>query len=156
MKASSLSEIKKELQTHDAGRLVELALRMAKYKKENKELLHYLLFEAANEETYVRNIRKEVEEQFLDLNTTTMYYTKKGVRKILRLVNKHIKYSGMPVTTVELLIHFCRQIREAGIKVEKSTALQNLYNNQLKKIDKVLEALHEDLRYDYRKEMEGL
>ena len=32
----------------------------------------------------------------------------------------------------------------------------NLYQNQLKKINAVIEKLHEDLQYDYLKEMEEL
>ena len=37
MKAATLSEIKKELNTLPPEQLVELCLRLSKYKKENKE-----------------------------------------------------------------------------------------------------------------------
>jgi hypothetical protein len=46
MTFATLAEIKKELQQVDADLLQTLCLRLAKYKKENKELLGYLLFES--------------------------------------------------------------------------------------------------------------
>ena len=48
MKFASLSEIRKELQMLPPKRLQELCLRIARYKKENKELLAFLLFEDDN------------------------------------------------------------------------------------------------------------
>ena len=38
----------------------------------------------------------------------------------------------------------------------KSAVMVNLYNNQLKRIDKEMAILHEDLRYDYIQEIEQL
>ena len=49
MKTVSLSELKRALQNVPLGDLPDLCLRLAKYKKENKELLTYLLFEADDE-----------------------------------------------------------------------------------------------------------
>ena len=60
MKAASLSEIKKELSNQDEKRLLELCMRLAKYKKESKELLTYLLFESNNEQTYVLGVKKQI------------------------------------------------------------------------------------------------
>jgi hypothetical protein len=34
--------------------------------------------------------------------------------------------------------------------------INNLYQSQLKKIETVIESLHEDLQYDYRKELADL
>jgi hypothetical protein len=45
MKASSISQIKKELQYVSKEELIEIVLRIGKYKIENKELLSYLLFD---------------------------------------------------------------------------------------------------------------
>jgi len=44
-----IAEIKKELQHLDNTQLTELCLRLVRYKKENKELTGYLLFDADNE-----------------------------------------------------------------------------------------------------------
>jgi len=59
-------------------------------------------------------------------------------------------------TEVELLIYFCNKIKTSGIKINKSTALKNLYNNVIKKARAVADSLHEDLRHDYNKELELL
>lgn len=156
MKTASLSDLKKELQTLSPARLVELGTRLAKYKKENKELLSYLLFEAHDEEAFIGNVKAEVELQFAEMNATNIYYAKKSIRKILRMVNKYIKYSGIPQTGVELLIHFCGELKASGVPLRQSNALLNLYENQLKKISKSLSGLHEDLQYDYQKELDKL
>ena len=50
MRSASVHEIKQELLTLKPAELVELCLRLAKFKKENKELLNYLLFEAQDEQ----------------------------------------------------------------------------------------------------------
>ena len=46
MKAATVSRIKKDISIKNHDELVELCLRLAKFKKENKELLTYLLYEA--------------------------------------------------------------------------------------------------------------
>ncbi len=155
MQTSSLSSLKKELQTLPQEQLVELCTRLAKYKKENKELLNYILFESSDEELYIQGIKEEVETLFAELPSRNFHLAKKGLRKTLRLVNKYIKYSGKPTTTIELLMHFCKQFKKLGRDFESSTALINLYDNQWKKINKAIDSLHEDLQYDYRREMEG-
>ena len=50
MKTASIQELKQELQATSQTKLLDLCLRLAKFKKENKELLTYLLFEAHDEE----------------------------------------------------------------------------------------------------------
>jgi hypothetical protein len=151
MQTTSLSGLKKELLSLPQEQLVELCARLAKYKKENKELLHYLLFESIDEELYKDGIKSEVEELFSEITSRNFYLAKKSIRKILRLVTKYIKYSGKPETGIELLIHFCTQLNGLGLDYHGSTALMNLYEVQLKKIKKAIDGLHEDLQYDYRK-----
>jgi hypothetical protein len=156
MQTSSLAQLKKELQTVPQPQLIELCVRMAKFKKDNKELLHYLLFEATDEAQYIGEVKKETAELFSEINKSHAYYAKKTIRKILRGVNKHIKYSGQPQTAVELLIDFCYHMRKLGRLVTGSTQLSNLYEAQLRKIESNLKKLHEDIQYDYRKELEKL
>jgi len=68
MKAASINEIKKELTDLSAERLVELLLQVTKYKKDNKELLTYLLFEAGNKQIFISSIKKEVKVLFEEIN----------------------------------------------------------------------------------------
>jgi hypothetical protein len=156
MQTSTLAQLKKEVQTLPYPQLVELCVRLAKYKKENKELLHYLLFEAGDEQQFVKQVKQEIVEQFKEVNTSHVYYAKKTIRKILRNVNKQAKYSGLPQTNIELLIYFLQHLRKLDMLLYQSNQLMNLYDAQLKKINKELSKLHEDLQYDYKKEMEEL
>ena len=156
MKSATIHEIKQELSTVKPAELVELCLRLGKFKKENKELLTYLLFEAHDEQGYINGIKKAIDEQFATINLSHLYFAKKSLRKIVRIINKYCRYSGSKPTEVELRIYFCSQLKDSGIPIKKNTVINNLYQSQLKKIDTVLKTLHEDLQYDYRKELEEL
>lgn len=153
MKAASLKEIKTELATLHPARIGELCLRMARFKKENKELLSYLLFEAFDEKAYVDDVKSEIDQLFKEVNRGNLYLAKKNVRKILGVANKHIKYSGSKQTEVEVLIHFCKKIRKLGVPLYANTALGNIYFRQFQKIEKALATLHEDLQFDYAEDL---
>ncbi len=156
MKAASISDIKQELTNLQPAKLLELCLRLAKYKKDNKELLNYLLFEANDEQTYISNVKTEMEEAFAEINQSNLYFAKKSLRKILRNTAKHIRYTASKQAEVELLLHFCQTLKHSGIPLKNSTVLNNLYQFQLKKVAKVIATLHEDLQYDYLKELNQL
>lgn len=153
MKTASISEIKKELNRRSYQEVVDLCLRQAKYKLDNKELLTYLLFEAGDELAYIQGVRDEVDALFADINHNTTYLIKKSLRKILRRLNKYIKYSGHKRSEVELRLHFCRRLHESGIDYKQTTALMNLYSRQMDLIVKAIDGLHEDLQFDYKHEM---
>lgn len=156
MKASSISILKKELGTLPAGDVLEICMKLAKYKKENKELLSYLLFDANNEPEYIRSIKEEIDLQFTEINLSHLYFAKKSIRKILKTTNKYIRYSSHKQTEVELLIHFCTKLKRSGIPIRSSNSLSNLYENQVRKIRLTIGALHEDLQHDYLQEISSL
>lgn len=157
MKAATVNELKKELSHLSAKELVELCNRLARFKKENKELLTYLLFEAHDETAYIKGVQSEIDFGFNEIpKSNSLYLIKKSVRKILRATNKYIRYTGSKNVEIELLLHFCTQLKQSGIPIHQSTALTNLYEAQLKKIHKTLLTFHEDLQYDYRRVLESL
>jgi membrane-anchored protein YejM (alkaline phosphatase superfamily) len=156
MKAASLSQLKQEMKNLSSNDLVEVCLRLIRYKKENKELLTYLLFEMQDEKAYIKSIQKEMEQQFSEINKSNIYYAKKSIRKIVRTTNKFIRYSGKKETEVELLMFFCECLNESGIPMQKSVALNNIYIRQIEKIKKAIGTLHEDLQFDYNEELKGL
>lgn len=156
MKAASISVLKKELSLLPPKDVMEICMRLAKYKKENKELLSYQLFEANDELNYIISVKSEIDAQFAEINRSTMYYMKKSIRKILRTTHKYIRYSGIRRTEVELLIYFCSKLKTSGIPINASTALSNLYQAQFQKIKNALATLHEDLQYDYEQELKIL
>jgi|GEM_PF-291207 len=153
---ASLKDIKSELAMLSPSRLLELCLHLAKYKKENKELLTYLLFESDDEHAFVKKVKEVVDEQFTELNKSNIYLAKKTLRKALRTTNKYIKYSGKKETEIELLIHFCKKIKAEGLPLHKNKALSNLYQRQILRIQKAMESLHEDLQFDYSVEIKPL
>lgn len=156
MKAASVNELKEELKSLPASTLVDLCVRLVKYKKENKELLNYLLFESHDEPAYREAVKREIDEAFTVINSSNLYFAKKSIRKILRITGKYIKYTGSKQTEVELLLYFCSALKKSGIPFQKSTALNNLYVSQLNKAEKAMEGMHEDLQYDYRRDMDKL
>jgi hypothetical protein len=156
MKAATSNEIKQELKGLSGAKLVELCLRLARFKKENKELLTFLLFEADDPETYLQNVKEEVNEQFREVNTTSMYFAKKTIRKILRTVNKHIRYTGSKQAEAELLIHFCKRLKELKIPFRKSNVIDKLLDAQVKKIKAAIDTMHEDLQFEYVRALEDL
>lgn len=156
MKASTINEIKQELTELSPSRLVEICLRLAKFKKDNKELLTFLLFEAGDLTGYIEGVKRDIDQEFTELPKPNLYLTKKSLRKVLRITTRQIRYTGSPQAEVELLTHFLSKIRQAGIPVDKHPVLSNLYKMQLKKIHSVIGTMHEDLQYDYRRSLKAL
>jgi hypothetical protein len=153
MKAASVKELREELNRLSPKQLVEICLRLSRFKKENKELLTYLLFESNDEEAYVRMVKKDIDRQFEEVNTRSYYLIKKSVRKILRNTRKYIRYSPRKDTEVELLLYFCRQLKQMDPSYKRSSVLSNLYDRLIDSIYKKVEKLHEDLQYDYEREL---
>lgn len=149
MKAVSVLTIKKELHHRSSEELVELCLRLSKFKKENKELLTYLLFESDDETGYIETVKLAVDEQFEMINTNSYFYIKKSVRKILRSIKKFARYSLKKETEVELLLHFCYKLKNFKPSIKNNVTLTNIFNRQLLLAKKIVSTLHEDLQYDY-------
>ena len=156
MKTATVKELKQELKSRSSSELLELCLRLSKFKRENKELLTYLLFEASDEAVYIENVKADIRQQFEQINTKTYYYIKKSVRKILRNTKTHIRYSKKKETEVELLIYFCSELKKVKPSIENNVVLVNLYNRQIEVIRKAMTHLHDDLKYDYGIELNAI
>lgn len=156
MRSASIRDIKTELSSKTDKELIDLCLTLARFKKENKELLTYLLYEADNEAYFIEQIKEEVDDMFGEINLSNYYFIKKSIRKILRHIKKHIRYSKKKETEAELLIYFCRKMKEMEPPYEKNIALKNLFARQLNTIKRTLKSLHEDLRHDLEKELEEI
>lgn len=156
MKASSVVQLRKELEHLDNEKLKQLCLRLARFKLENKELLTYLLFEAEDELGYVQSIKSQLDILFLDINTQHYFYIKKSVRKILRRIRKYARYSNQPETEIELLLYFCSKMHEITPSIFKNKTLSNIYNRQLESALKKTAKLHDDLQFEYKLQIEEL
>jgi len=156
MKAESVVTIKKELQHRSHDELLKLCLRLSRFKKENKELLTYLLFESHDEEQYIQAIKSELNPLFENMNTDSYFYMKKTIRKILRLIKKYARYSLKKETEVELLLYFCESLKEISPSIFRNKTLTNMYNRQILSIKKTISLLHEDLQYDYNQQLDNI
>lgn len=154
MKAASVREIKSELQFKSKEELVELCLTMSKHKKENKELLTYLLFERQNESDYIKEIKHEIDEQFDLINYSSYYHATKNIRKLLRTCKKYVRYSKKKETEVEVLIYFCSKLKGISEYFEYNASMLSIYEKQMEIAWKKIGMLHEDLQYDFQLMME--
>jgi hypothetical protein len=155
MKSASIKELKAALHNLSPQEMIEVCLLMSKYKKENKELLSYLLYEADNEQQYIENIKLEIDTYIENLVAFNFRNMLKKLRKAVRIANKYIKFSGSKNVEVAVLIYVCIKIKPLAMQTT-STALLNLYNRQIIKIDKALLKLEEDLQYDYKSDIEAI
>ncbi|CAL2065402.1 hypothetical protein [Tenacibaculum sp. 190524A05c] len=149
MKAVSIKILKDELKYKSSEELLELCLRLSRFKKENKELLTYLLFESQNEDRYIETIKLEVDQMFEEINTKSFFYIRKSVRKILTSIKKQIRYSKKKSTEVELLLYFCLKLKQFKPSISRSPRLQKVFETQMRMAKKAMYTLHEDLQYDY-------
>lgn len=157
MESPTLSELKKELQLLSPSRLIELCTTLAKYKKDNKEFLGYLLFQSHDNATFVKEVKSEIDSHFSELRgQSNLYFVKKSLRKLLRIINKYCKYMGDKALAAELHIYFCDKLKHSGIAFRKSQLLVNMYEQELKKINTLIGGLHEDLRNDYLRDLENI
>jgi hypothetical protein len=143
MKVSSLSELKKELHELPQKQLMELCLSLAKYKKDKQ--------------SFVTAIKQEIDEHFAELKfQTNLYFVKKSLRKLLRILTKYCKYMGDKASATDVHIYFCVKLKASNIPYHKSQLLINMYEQQLKKINTLILGLHEDLQQDYFNELQQI
>lgn len=156
MKTASIKQIKDELKHRSPEEYMELVLRLSRFKKENKELLTYLLFEAHDEATFIEGVKQEMDKDFEQINTASPFYIKKSLRKIIRKIRKYSRYSNQKETEVELMIYFARQIKDMKPDIMQYPNLLKIYQQQLIGIKNKLPKLHEDLQYDFQVELDDL
>ena len=156
MKAATIREIKTELSHLPPKDLAELVLRLARFKKENKELLTYVLFESHDERQFIELVKEDMEIGFADMNRSSYFLMKKTIRKVLRNIKKNVRYSKKKETEIELLIHFCQLLRHMTPSIDQDRVLYGIYARQLALVKKGISGLHEDLQYDFNEELDKL
>jgi len=154
MKSATVREIKKELQERSPKEILELCLRLSRFKKENKELLTYLLFEASDEAMYIESVKEEIDEKFEKVNRKSPYFVKKSIRTILNHTKKYIRYSQNKETELELLIYFIQKLKSFQPSIHRNRKVETIYLRLIQECKKKTALLHEDLQYDYYRELE--
>ncbi|MFD1631957.1 hypothetical protein [Pseudopedobacter beijingensis] len=155
METPKLSIIKKELIHLEYNELSEIILKISKFKTENKEFLNYLLFYQDQPEVYIEELKTLITDSFNDLNGAD-YQKLKKLRKVVRLLNKHLKFVAIKRYDVEMSIFFCNLFIENKLLKTRLKALQNIFLRQIIKAQKLTEKLDEDLKFDYNIEIELL
>ncbi len=150
MKAAGTQEIKEELKSLSQKEVIELCLRLVRFKKENKELLSFILFDSGDKQAYVDSIKHEITDAFASL-PSSRYFIQKGLRKMLKDIARYCRYMADKEAEAQLRLYFCRTMKLYGMASHKHQATMNLYKTQLDKIQDLIPELHEDLQYDYQK-----
>ncbi len=153
LKAASIAELKAELQTLPKEVLVAICLRLARFKRDNKELMGYLLFEAHQPDAYAAHVKQMMTDEFASVNTANIWFAKKSIRKILRLANKYAKYAGSKELEVQLHIHFLHQLKQLPDHITSAPIMDKLARSEDQKIRKLIRGLHEDLQYDLLRQL---
>lgn len=156
MMSASTEDIRKELQKLPPKKVLDLTLRLARFKKENKELLTYLLFEAGDEQGYVHSLRLEIDALLADVQKAPSATIKKQLRRVTRLITRQSKYIGSKWAAVDLHLYFCNELRSHPDQLLKITSANTIFHQQLNKAAKLLPALEADLQYDYQQQLESL
>ena len=155
MDTASIKQLKDTLSTLGREELTGLLLRMVKFKKENKELLTFLLFESDDLDAYVYEISQEIKDEFENYRLKTAYYKRKGCRRTLRILKKYIKYAADKEVEVRLLLAYVSMVAESKAFIT-DRVIQKIAFRQLLLAEKSIVKLHEDLQYEYKLELEEL
>lgn len=156
MKIASLAEIKKELQHLSDKELITLIAEVAKFSTDNKLFLYFKLYGRDNPLLFAEMVQEDLEWNFQNANTRNYHYAKKSAQSIRRKLNKYLKFTKDNQTRIELISFFCEMLAEYGYLTFRHPVIENLYNLQVGKIEKLLSQLHEDLQYDFQTKVREL
>lgn len=156
MKVSSLAEIKKELQHLPHSELVAVIAELAKFSRDNKLYLYFLLYGREQPDLFMDMVKEELADGFEEATAKNHYTAKKSAQALRRKLNKYLKFTKDKLIQLELIYFFCQLLRQHGYLFYKNPVIQNLYRLQVGKAERILSQLHEDLQYDYQNKIEEL
>ena len=78
------------------------------------------------------------------------------MRKILRMLKKHTRYSSKKETEIELLLYYCYKLKTFKPSIHNNVTLSNIYLKQVQNIEKKIIKLHEDLQYDFSVQLKDI
>lgn len=152
----SLKEIREELKLLDRTELEELIVDLAKLSRQNKRSLGVKLASRHDASVVLDLFKEELDLLFAEANDSNHYLAKKSIQAIRKKMNQNLTLTKDKSQQVELLFHFCEQMKAFGYLAYKHPVIDNVYLMQFKKADKLLEGLHEDLRYDFAEKLNAL
>lgn len=143
-----LSDLKKELLELSKPELIQLCLRVAKLKRENKELLAYLIFDSEDPIFYAQKLKPEIKEVF-EQPFQHAYYLTKSIRKAMRLITKYYRFTSNKQGETELLIYLVEEFYLSWRNEYRYQALGKVIFRCLEKAQSNLKKIDEDFRADF-------
>jgi hypothetical protein len=143
-----LSDLKKELLELSKPELIQLCLRVAKLKRENKELLAYLIFDSEDPIFYAQKLKPEIKEVF-EQPFQHAYYLTKSIRKAMRLITKYYRFTSNKQGETELLIYLVEEFYLSWRNEYRYQALGKVIYRCLEKAQSNLKKIDEDFRADF-------
>lgn len=157
MRNAGIPELKKELAHLSQKELIELCVLQARRNKESRDYLSFLLFDAHNKQDFANDVKTLIDENFKEIKLqSNLYYVKKSLRKVLRIIVRYCNYMKDDALAAELHIYFCVSLKQSGINYEKSQLIVNIMEQQMKRIDSLISKLHDDLQSDFARDLEKL
>ncbi|HSF53438.1 MAG TPA: hypothetical protein VLA71_06780 [Algoriphagus sp.] len=156
MEIPSLAQLKKDLSYLTEKELIELITDLAKFSRDNKAFLYFKLNERDQPNLFVDSVKTELDEAFQIANTRNYRLAKKAVQSIRRKLNKSLKLSKNKGDQAELIVYFCEQMKAYGYLHFRYSIIDNLFQVQLGKAQKLISTLHEDLQSDFAFRIEEL
>lgn len=156
MKIASLADIKKELSYLNEKELKDLILELSKFSTDNKAYLFFKLFERDNPRLFIEMVMEEIEFEFVKANTKHYHFAKKSAQGIRRKLNKLLKLTKDKTAQIELILFFCEKMKLYGYLTFHHPVIENLYTTQIRKTEKLISGLHEDLQYDFQHQLNEL
>lgn len=152
----SLKTIRDELSLLTNKELISIVSALIKFRKDNKELVTYMLFDSKDETVYVKTVIEETNTAMESVNRFNAKQQIKHIRKVLRNVKKAIKISGNHETAITLLLHFCSIMKEKNLPIYRFKGINLIWERCISQIETEMLKIHEDLRYDYGEELKRL
>jgi hypothetical protein len=143
-----LSDLKKELADLSKPELIKLCLRVAKLKRENKELLSYLIFDSEDPLFYAQKLKPEIKEVF-EQPFQHAYYLTKSIRKVMRIITKYYRFTSNKQGETELLIYLVEEFYQSWRYEYRYQALGKVIFRCLEKAQSNLKKIDEDFRADF-------
>jgi hypothetical protein len=150
-----LSDLKKELLELNKPELIQLCLRVAKLKRENKELLAYLIFDADDPLFYAQKLKPEIKEVF-EQPFQHAYYLTKSIRKVMRLITKYYRFTSNKQGETDLLIYLVEEFHQSWRHEYRYQALGKVIFRCLEKAQTNLKKIDEDFRADFEQPLAEL
>ena len=150
-----LSDLKKELLELNKPELIQLCLRVAKLKRENKELLAYLIFDADDPLFYAQKLKPEIKEVF-EQPFQHAYYLTKSIRKVMRLITKYYRFTSNKQGETDLLIYLVEEFHQSWRYEYRYQALGKVIFRCLEKAQTNLKKIDEDFRADFEQPLAEL